>query len=293
VIPSRSEHLTLETSISNFFQIVASHAALAAWFYFGFRYLPLAAYIPLSLVASVIHQKFLSEWVHEAAHFNVLVSRKWNDRFINLFAEALFLNDIETHRTGHMQHHARDAFFDTIDPDTCLLGLKTRREFWKSIASDLVGLTAVRMFTQSTSTPQKAKGGRGLRAWAFIITVHLALVTGLYFLNRLDAYLLYYVTLMTLYPLVNRLRLYGQHTQIAANGAGTLYGSGSSRTIDAGFFDRVFFTSELMMYHYEHHRYPAIPYRGLKALCDRSADVNRFTKSRSFVYRALYKGLQA
>jgi fatty acid desaturase len=48
------------------------------------------------------------------------------------------------------------------------------------------------------------------------------------------------------------------------------------------------------MYHHEHHQYPHLPYRALRQVSEPSDDdVNRYTRSRWHVLRAVYTGLPA
>jgi hypothetical protein len=111
-----------------------------------------------------------------------------------------------------------------------------------------------------------------------------------YILGRLEAPFLYYLSLVTLYPLLNRLRTYSQHVTIAASGS-VFAGSTASRTIDAGLLDRIFHTSRLLMNHHEHHLNPHLPYRALRHLVEPTEDRNRYAKSRWSVLRSIYAGL--
>jgi hypothetical protein len=126
---------------------------------------------------------------------------------------------------------------------------------------------------------------------AAVAAVQVALVAVLWRIGRLDAWVLYYGTLATAYPLLNRLRTYGQHLTIDASGRGRLVPSGASRTIDAGLLDRIVFTSPRLMYHDEHHREPHLPWRALRAIARPCDDPNRYARSRWAVMRALWRGL--
>jgi fatty acid desaturase len=84
---------------------------------------------------------------------------------------------------------------------------------------------------------------------------------------------------------------YGQHVTLEASGASRFRDSATSRTIDGGRLDRIVHTSPRLMYHHEHHAYPHLPYRALRALVDPGADVNRYARKRWAVLRAAYKGL--
>jgi hypothetical protein len=119
----------------------------------------------------------------------------------------------------------------------------------------------------------------------------LGLVVVMAIIGRLDVIVLYYGSLITLYPLLNRLRTYGQHARLNADGTATLAGSHISRTTDCGLVDRIVFTSPRLLYHDDHHRYPYLPWRALVAMDEPSDDVNHRTTHRLAMLRAVYRGL--
>ena len=106
-------------------------------------------------------------------------------------------------------------------------------------------------------------------------------------IGRLDVIVLYYGSLITLYPLLNRLRTYGQHVWLNLDGTATLAGSHISRTTDCGFVDRIVFTSPRLLYHDDHHRYPFLPWRALVELDEPSTDVNHRVTHRWSMLRAV------
>jgi hypothetical protein len=168
------------------------------------------------------------------------------------------------------------------------LGIDSRRSFWRAVMSDVTGLTMIRQFLRFREKDLVSSGERRSRALAVVGPV-AALAVAI-FLGRLDAALIYYATLATPYPPLNRLRTYGQHVTVDKDGRSHFDGSGTSRTIDAGLIDRTLYTSPRPMYCYEH-VYPHLPYRGLKGLVVREIDFNRYTRSRWQVLRAIYRGL--
>jgi hypothetical protein len=163
----------------------------------------------------------------------------------------------------------------------------SRRELVGKVLADLSGLTVLRQYRRFERT---AEAGAGYLA--VVAAVQAALVAVLWWIGRLDAWLLYYGTLATAYPLLNRLRTYGQHAMVDASGRGRLVPSGASRTIDAGLLDRIVFTSPRLMYHDEHHREPHLPWRALRAIARPCDDPNRYARSRWAVMRALWRGLE-
>jgi fatty acid desaturase len=286
-IPKRREFLTPLHGALNIMHVIGTHALLIAWLWLGARVLPVVLYVPLSLLACLVHQRAMSEWIHEGAHFNLVANRRWNDRLTNALAGVWFALPVREYRNIHFAHHAKQGFFVPDDPDTVFLEVHSRRSFWCGVLRDLSGLTIVRQFRRFRTNGVASEW----RTRAITVVVHLAVLFTAFEIGRLDAVLLYYVTLATLYPLLNRLRTYGQHVTIDELGNSRFAGSGASRTIDAGMLDRIVHTSPRLMYHHEHHLHPHLPYRALRHLVVPSDDLNRYVRSRSAVLRAAYRGL--
>jgi fatty acid desaturase len=289
-IPKRRDFLTRRHGALNVAHVLAAHALLVAWFWLGYRLLPFAVYVPLSLVVCVVHQRSMSEWIHEGAHLNIVPSRRWNDLVTNLLAGLWFALPVRVYRDIHFQHHRKDAFFVLDDPDTRFLDVESRPAFWRALLSDLTGLTMIRQFLRFQEKDLVPTGERRSRALTALVPV--AVLVGAFAIGRLDAAVLYYASLATLYPLFNRLRTYAQHVAIDDLGRSRFEGSETSRTIEGGLLDRVVNTSPRLMYHHEHHAYPHLPYRALERLVVRGDDdVNRYTRSRWRLLRAVYRGL--
>jgi fatty acid desaturase len=232
----------------------------------------------------------MSEWIHEGGHFNLVPVRRWNDRFTDALAGAWFGVTANAYRSTHFPHHARQTFFVQGDPDTNFLEVKTRAGLRQSILRDLSGSTAIRAFLRFEATSEALQS----RVVFFVATAafHIAVLSFLFVVSRLDAYVIYYITLAVLYPLHNRLRVYGQHVTLEVDGGSTFATSPTSRTIDAGWLDRIFWTSPRLLYHWEHHRYPHLPYRALAGLCTRTDDPNRYSRNRWSILREIYRGLE-
>ena len=279
----RLDYLHFHQGMLNVVRLIGASALLLLCIILIFKYFTLPIAIPLSVLASLIHQRELSEWIHESSHFNLIPSKKWNDLIIQWFAGYLFANDIRAHRFGHNDHHRQAEFFIDKDPDTRLFGIKNRQQFWREIAKDLTGITALSMFFSRSAIRCPSPTSFFMIKLAVYQSVLLAIC---WWLGYLPAYFIYYATLVTLYPLLNRMRLYGQHMEL---GRGT--GGGSSRTIDAGVVDRVLITSKLMLYHYEHHAFPDLPYRALIAMPRISMTPNTFSENRWKLMLQLYREL--
>ncbi len=285
----RRAHLRPIHSAINVAHLALTDAFLVAWFALAFGRLPLWAYIPLSLIACVIHQRAMSEWIHEAAHFSLMRSRRWNDIIGNLLSGIWFALPVGVYRASHAAHHRANGFFTDADPETGFLDVSSRREFRGAILRDLVGGTMVVQYRRFRAEQSEGGGGLGLRL--VFASCLLGLLAAMYFLGRLDVIVLYYGSLVTLYPLFNRLRTYVQHARVDSSGTALVSGSDISRTTDCGLLDRIVWTSPRLLYHDEHHRYPYLPWRALAAFCVPSNDLNRYTTRRFPIMRAIYRGL--
>jgi fatty acid desaturase len=288
----RREHLRPVHSVLNVAQLALDDALLVAWFWLGWEYLPLWAYVPISLLACVIHQRAMSEWIHEAAHYSLTRSRRWNDALGNLLAGIWFALPVDVYRASHTAHHRAAEYFTDADPESVFLAVDSRRAFRRAILVDLVGGTMVVQYRRFQAERAQGGGGGGALVQRLLFALCLlGLVVVMAIIGRLDVIVLYYGSLITLYPLLNRLRTYGQHARLNADGTATLAGSHISRTTDCGLVDRIVFTSPRLLYHDDHHRYPYLPWRALVAMDEPSDDVNHRTTHRLAMLRAVYRGL--
>jgi fatty acid desaturase len=285
----RRENLRTRDGVVNVALLLGCHAVLLAWFWLGFAYLPWYVYVPVSLFVCVVHQKAMSEWLHEGAHRSLVPSARWNDRIGNALAGVFFMLPMAVYRASHFAHHRSAAFFTGDDPETTFLEVRSRRAFRRALAEDLTGITIVKQYARFRAAQNDGEAGLGLRV-AFLVTL-LALFGFAVWIGRWDVVVLYYGTLVTLYPMLNRLRTYGQHVRIEADGAARLAGSTASRTIDAGWWDRLVWTSPRLLYHFEHHHHPFLPWRALPSICAHAGDENEYTRHRIGTLRAMYRGL--
>ena len=286
----RRAHLRRVDSSLNVLHLAGTDALMIAWFWLGYLWLPWWAYGPLSLIACIVHQRSMSEWIHEAAHYSLMQSRRWNDIIGNLLSGIWFALPVGVYRASHTAHHRADGFFGPEDPETVFLDVESQRAFRRAIARDLVGGTVVVQYRRFRAE-QSEGGGLGLRL--VFAGCLFALLLAMFWLGRLDVIALYYGSLVTLYPLLNRLRTYVQHACLDDDGHAVVAGSHISRTTDCGLVDRVLWTSPRLLYHDDHHRYPYLPWRALALLCEPSADANRYVTRRIPVLRAIYRGLPA
>jgi len=261
----RRQYLGRRHAVLNSGWLLAMHTTLFA----ALWWLP----APLALVVCVIHQRMLSEWFHEATHWNLLPDRAWNDRVCDLLIGPFNGTRVRSNRPGHFRHHAAREFFVPDDPDTAKAAATTRRELWSGVLRDLTGQTALGAYLRASV----GDGDRSGSDWTWF--GGLALLHGAGFATtvaagRWELYPLYFGSLLTLYPLANRVRLYAQHAALDPDGTVRLNGSTVSRTVHAGLLEQLLLHGPMIMYHHEHHARPVLPYRALRAIAGRSADPN-------------------
>jgi fatty acid desaturase len=276
-ISRRHQYLQWYHGIGNIFYIVLMHAALIGWLWFGRLVVPYVVFVLLSILACLIHQRILSEWFHEATHWNIVADRTLSDWLADLLIGTFNGTRVKSNRPGHFKHHAATVFFTPDDPDTRSSAAMNRDELVRGVIRDLSGRTAMgAFFTALDAGADKAgRTGFGNIGWfIWLVAAHalgfLITVSAGYY----EIYPIYFLTLLTLYPVANRFRLYVQHAWIREDGTIYLVESGASRTYLGGLFTQLFLISPMIMYHYEHHARPSLPYRALRAMVEQSSDPN-------------------
>jgi fatty acid desaturase len=275
----RRQYLQWYHGIANISYVLILHAALIGWLWYGRLVVPYTAFVVLSVLACVIHQRILSEWFHEATHWNIVADRIWSDWLSDLLIGPFNGTRVMSNRPNHFRHHAATVFFTPDDPDTDKAAAATRAELFRGVLIDLSGRTAIEAFLSATGAGTE-DGGRvrfGKVLWfLWLGAIHAA---GLYVTiaaGYYEIYPIYFFSLLALYPVANRFRLYVQHAWIREDGTIYLNESGASRTYFGGLFTQLFLISPMIMYHYEHHAWPSLPYRALRATTKRSRDPNVF-----------------
>ncbi|MFN4164152.1 MAG: fatty acid desaturase family protein [Ferrovibrio sp.] len=297
-IPRRSAYITKRHGAWNLTSIGLLQLAIVAWFALAADRLPPPVYIVLSVLFCAIQQRQNSEWLHEGLHFNIHPTRQINEAITTLLA-ALFGTPVGPMRRAHYHHHAVTTFFTADDRDTAYATLDSRRSLAPALLSDLLGITALRGYAGAIlsrvpvawGVPRQTDVVSAVFAtYRYVAVVQVGLLGFCLLTDRLDAYVLYYAAMLSVYPLLSRIRLYGQHLEILPDGSSRIAGSTISRTIQGTVIDRLLISSRVMQYHYEHHLYPALPFRALEEMARGSdSEINRYTTSHWPVLVALLK----
>jgi fatty acid desaturase len=288
----RARWISPRYGVLNVAQLILLNCTVLAWIWQGSEVVPFLVYLPSAILLCLILQRQNSEWFHEAAHYNLIPNRTWNDRIADGFLGTLNGSQIRSYRVGHFRHHAVDAYFLNDDPDTRFLMAESQGELLRGFWRDVTGRTALSYyylsFLEGTESCRAAQKG----VWLFwLVGVHSIGFTITVLANRFWIYPIYFAVLLTLYPVLNRIRSYSQHAAIVSEGRTFLVGSNAARTIHSSMLERVLLQSSVMMYHHEHHESPTTPWRALRAQSLQLEDQNTFAHSGLNVAWRVLRGL--
>lgn len=211
---------------------------------------------------------YIQLFIHEAAHYNIAPSRKWNDRLGDLFIAWQVGGAISRYRETHLRHHL--ALGGVEDSERSYFRPLTPRLVFEM----LTGLHAVRVFLgregapAAEPTPETRGLAAKLRPLLRGVAIHATLLLGLASLHAWAAMFAWIAGMGVVFPFFATLRQllehrsaaadpqadysvhpHGAHTRLFADGpiAATLGGAGFSR-------------------HLLHHWEPHISYTRLEAL---------------------------
>lgn len=257
------------------------------WVHIGLAYLVLAATVtglavwspdwPLGIVGvigggGVIGYAilFLNNFFHESAHYNLLPSRRWNDRATNLLMGWLFASSIDTYRRTHFQHHR--ALGTTMDSEISYFDALRMRY----LAEGLLGVKLIRSVRRWRETERKLEAQRGRKpneggaariVWILVAAVvNLAIVGGLAALGAWAAAGAWAGGVVVFFPFLASLRQLLEHRSEDADP------EVDYREVDHGPVNRIFgdgplastFGSAGFNRHAIHHWEPQISYTRLR-----------------------------
>jgi fatty acid desaturase len=219
--------------------------------------------VPVGALAIGYTIHFINCFFHEAAHHNVLPSRRLNDLATNLLMSWLFGSSIALYRKIHWQHHralgttmdSENSYFDPLGVGYLLQGM--------------TGLKALRTLREyrRTERGRQPGGDRVSRlAWLAIATaVNAGIVGALVLLGSVPAAIAWLLGLLVVFPFVGSLRQLLEHRSESADphldyhevehgAVNRLFGDGPlARTMGSAGFNR----------HAIHHWEPQLSYTRL------------------------------
>jgi fatty acid desaturase len=213
---------------------------------------PLSYFIAILIVGN--RQHALAILGHDGAHFVIHENKKMNDFLSNIFCFWPLLVTTEGYRKLHLQHHKNTG--TTNDPE--LMHKSARAPQWdlpvtpQKIAAysakDLFGYSIPDLIIILTfSRPEKNISLLPVLALhAVVITLFTS--AGLWWIA-----LLWYISLATSFMMFFRLRLWIEHQ-----------GTGDTQRVHLNWWQKHILAPHNIWLHFEHHRWPTVPYHQLE-----------------------------
>ena len=242
---------------------------------------------PLTVIVSLIllanRQLGLAILMHECAHYSLFKTRSLNKWIGQWLCAAPVLADLDGYRRYHMKHH-KDAG-TTVDPD--YPNYKnypvTKRSLLRKTVRDFTGITGIKtlyvmmlmnaglltydMSYQSNSAGRSLSPGQivtNLLKNLFIpVLMNVVMWAVLYLSGHAWLYLLWWVSYLTVYMFILRIRNAAEHANVPnlLDKDPRLH----ARTTYASWWDRLTFAPNFVNFHLEHHWQPNVPCYNLKA----------------------------
>lgn len=218
---------------------------------------------PLTIILGIVllggRQLGFGVLVHECGHGTLFASRRLNEWVGEWLAAPPTFNNLRAYSRGHLQHHRLAGTREDPDlpnyQDYPITRARLRRKLWR----DFTGRTGWRqtrglfrsfLHFNALRPEQRAALARGL----IVNLLALALFT---YLGFAWLYLVWWIALLTTNRVVTRLRQVAEHA--AVPDLFDLDPRRNTRTIPAGWFDRLVFCPLGVNYHLEHHMMASIP----------------------------------
>ncbi len=247
--------------------LVAASMALVA-------YVPTVPAVVLALFIIGARQLGFAVTMHEAAHRTLFRNRRLNDFAGNwLSAYPIYLS-ADMYRLHHLEHHAKT--WTEADPD---LDLATgfpvsKASMARKVLRDLLGITGLKQLVGTTylvvkairgkpfdagTLPLRLSRGPAIRMVVGTLVTNGLLLAVLWALGHPALYLLWFGAWMTTSKLVTRIRSIAEHALVPDPSEPF----GQTRTVRAGWLERIFVAPNLVQYHLEHHLVMTVPHYNL------------------------------
>lgn len=260
------EHRAWLTLFVNYGLIAASMALVA--------YLPSVLTVALALWIIGARQLGLAVVMHESAHFTLFKNRKLNDFAGNWLAGYPIYLSATMYRAHHLEHHAKT--WTDADPDLSLATAfpVSRASMARKVMRDLLGITGLKKLIGTTylvikvirgaevdsgTLPMKMERGPAIRMLVGTAITNLILFGILWSAGHPALYLLWFGAWMTTNNLVARIRSIAEHA-VVPDPSDPM---GQTRTVRAGWLERLLIAPNCVQYHLEHHLVMTVPHYNL------------------------------
>lgn len=260
------EHRAWLTLLVNYGLIAASMAVVA--------YAPNALTVIVALFIIGTRQLGFAVVMHESAHHTLFGNRKLNDFVGNWLAAYPIYLSADMYRTHHLEHHAKT--WTDGDPDLSLAkGFPvSKASMLRKVARDLFGITGFKQLIGTTylvlkvvrgeqvdagTLPLRLERGPAIRMVVGTIVTNLILFGILWALGHPLLYLLWLGAWLTTNKLVARIRSIAEHA-VVPDPTDPI---GQTRTVRAGWLERLLIAPNRVQYHLEHHLLMTVPHYNL------------------------------
>jgi fatty acid desaturase len=260
------EHRAWLTLFVNYGLIAASMALVA--------YLPNVFTVILALFIVGARQLGLAVVMHESAHYTLFKNRTFNDFVGNWLAGYPIYLSATMYRAHHLEHHAKT--WTDADPDLSLAKAfpVSKASMARKIMRDLLGITGLKKLIGTTYLVVKVIGGEevdsgtlpmrmsrcpAIQMLVGTVLTNLMLLGVLWALGHPLLYLLWFGAWMTTNNLVARIRSIAEHA-VVPDPADPM---GQTRTVRAGWLERLLIAPNCVQYHLEHHLVMTVPHYNL------------------------------
>lgn len=235
---------------------------------------PTVPAIVLALFVIGARQLGFAVTMHEAAHRTLFRNRRLNDFAGNWLSGYPIYLSADMYRLHHLEHHAKT--WTDADPDLSLAtGFPvSRASMTRKVLRDLLGITGLKQLIGTTYLLVKAIRGESFDAGTLplrlsrrpairmvvgTLVTNGALLALLWAIGHPTLYLLWFGAWMTTSKLVTRIRSIAEHA-LVPDPADAF---GQTRTVRAGWLERLFVAPNLVQYHLEHHLLMTVPHYNL------------------------------
>ncbi len=259
-------HRAWLTLFVNYMLIAASMALVAT--------LPNVFTVVLALFIIGARQLGFAIVMHESAHYTLFKNRKFNDFVGNWLAGYPIYLSANMYRAHHLEHHAKT--WTEEDPDLSLATAfpVSKASMARKVTRDLLGITGLKKLIGTSYLVVKAIGGeevdpgtlpmrleRGpaIRMLVGTVVTNVILLGVLWAFGHPWLYLLWFGAWMTTNNLVARIRSIAEHA-VVPDPSDPI---GQTRTVRAGWLERLLIAPNCVQYHLEHHLVMTVPHYNL------------------------------
>lgn len=218
---------------------------------------------PVTILAGLVllggRQLGFGVLVHECGHGTLFASRKLNELVGEWLAAPPTFNNMAAYSRGHLNHHRLAGTHEDPDlpnyQDYPITRSRLLRKLWRDLSGQ-TGFKQTRGLFRSFFRWNQLSGENRL-ALARGLVVNLLMLGLFVSLGVAWLYVLWWVALLTTNRIVSRLRQVAEHAAVP-----DLFAAdprSNTRTVRAGWLDRLVFCPLGVSYHLEHHMMASVP----------------------------------